>query len=98
MAISTANQAIETPPSASPASVFVPADEMEATEHFEPLYGLDPLATKEEAIHAMRESLGGNLKQVASKPKSKIADTGHTPMMRMRPPWNLMRARRKRKV
>jgi hypothetical protein len=78
MAISTANQAIETSPSASPASVFVPADEMEATEHFEPLYGLDPLATKEEAIHAMRESLGGNLKQVASKPKSKIADTGHT--------------------
>jgi hypothetical protein len=33
---------------------------------------------KEEAIIGMKESLGGNLKQVTSKPKSRIGDTGHT--------------------
>jgi hypothetical protein len=49
-----------------------------ATEHFEPLSDLDPFATKLEAVQAMREGLGGNLKHITSKPKSRIGNTGHT--------------------
>jgi hypothetical protein len=59
-------------------SIFVPTNELAATEHFELLSGLDPFTMKEEAIRAMRESLGGNLEQVTSKPKSRIGDTSHT--------------------
>jgi hypothetical protein len=62
----------------APKKFFIPPKELEATEYFEPLSDLDPFATKEEAIQAMRECLGGNLKQITSKPKSKIHDSGHT--------------------
>jgi hypothetical protein len=39
-------------------------------EHFEPFYGLNPFATKEEAICVVREILGGNkLVQAIQSPK-----------------------------